>query len=164
MDIIKNPMVIGVLAGTLTYIYMKNDIDKKNKIREKKGKEPLEVNLLIPLAVTFCGWLIMYIYLENQNQTEEIYIQQIEHNPTGSIIGADMGIVEMEHVGGVRQRPVAQTQTMPKPMVKNIGVINQKQFTGELESSPLKLDFADSVKLDGANLNVPKYDMPDILQ
>ena len=62
-DIVKNPVIIGLFAGVLTYVYMewKNTKDyKKNKNKNKKKKE---VNLLIPLGVAIVFWFIAYAYL-----------------------------------------------------------------------------------------------------
>lgn len=65
MDIIKNPVIIGLFAGTLTYAYLVwNETQKmKNKKKYKKKK----INLLIPVIVTAIVWFIAYSYFEYQN-------------------------------------------------------------------------------------------------
>jgi hypothetical protein len=69
MDIIKNPVIIGLFAGTLTYIYMtyniKNETDEDNK-KNKKKKNIVNINLLIPLVVAVIFWFITYAYFENK--------------------------------------------------------------------------------------------------
>ena len=64
MDIIKNPVIIGLLAGTITYIYLKWSLDEKNKKRQKKGQKQEDINLMIPLVVSIIGWFIAYAYFE----------------------------------------------------------------------------------------------------
>jgi hypothetical protein len=66
MDIIKNPVVIGVLAGLITYVYMiwtTNQNKKKKKQHKKLGNG---ANLPIVLAVASIAWFIAYSYFENE--------------------------------------------------------------------------------------------------
>ena len=72
MDIIKNPVVFAMVGGLCTYLYMQYKLDEKNKIREKRGKKPEELNLLIPLAIAFIIWVISYMYLSNDIQNTQI--------------------------------------------------------------------------------------------
>jgi hypothetical protein len=65
MDIVKNPVIIGLLAGTITYAYLTWSLTEKNKKRQKKGQKKEEVNLIIPLVVTIIGWFIAYAYFEH---------------------------------------------------------------------------------------------------
>lgn len=64
MDILKNPIIIGLICGIITYGYLyytaKND-KKKNKLKK--------INLLIPLAVTCIGWFIAHAYFGNKKQS-----------------------------------------------------------------------------------------------
>ena len=71
MDIIKNPVIIGLTFGVLTYVYMvwvENEKMKKNK-KNKKNKKYIKkkINLLIPLVVTIITWFISYSYFEYKN-------------------------------------------------------------------------------------------------
>jgi len=70
MDIIKNPVVIGMFAGLGTYVYQKYNTDERNAKRRKKNKKAKleEVNLVIPLLVTLIVWFIAYAYLESDNK------------------------------------------------------------------------------------------------
>lgn len=70
MDIVKNPVIIGLLAGTITYAYLTWSLTEKNKKRQKKGKKKEEVNLLIPLVVAVIGWFIMYAYFEQSSEKQ----------------------------------------------------------------------------------------------
>lgn len=75
MDIIKNPIVIAILAGAITYVYLSRDSDENyNKKKNKKSKK--EINLAIPLVVAVIVWFLAYSYFEyNIDNT-----QQINHN------------------------------------------------------------------------------------
>lgn len=67
MDIIKNPVIIGLFAGVLTYLYMSWTIDEKNKKAKKNKNKKVqkeEVNLLIPLVVSVIVWFVSYGYFE----------------------------------------------------------------------------------------------------
>lgn len=66
MDIIKNPVVLGLIAGVLTYIYLwwskSNNSSKKNGKKYKKDKG--DVNIMIPGIVALVVWFIAYGYTE----------------------------------------------------------------------------------------------------
>ncbi len=57
MDIVKNPIIIAVVAGVAVYVYLSW---KSNNKKKHKKKEP--VNLLIPLAVAIIAWFMAYAY------------------------------------------------------------------------------------------------------
>ena len=80
MDIIKNPVVVGVICGIITYVYMKYTSDKINERRIKRMKKENinlkldKVNLLIPLAISIVGWFFATNYFENEEKTEQTII------------------------------------------------------------------------------------------
>lgn len=80
MDVIKNPIIIGLLAGTITYIYLSWNNNEKSKKKSKKNQK--EVNLLIPLVVAVIGWFITYAYFQysNENDNSDIIIPHISGN------------------------------------------------------------------------------------
>jgi uncharacterized membrane protein YidH (DUF202 family) len=53
MDILNNPIIIGLSVGALTYAYLSWVQNEKNERYKKKNKQHRieEVNLLIPLVV-----------------------------------------------------------------------------------------------------------------
>ena len=46
LEILKNPIFLGVLAGAITYLYLLWDNKKKKNLKSKKN-----VNIIIPLVV-----------------------------------------------------------------------------------------------------------------
>jgi sortase (surface protein transpeptidase) len=87
MDVIKNPVMIGLFAGLITYIYLhwknshnknkdksQNDQSTNNGSKNKNKEKKKNINLLIPLAVFIVFWFISYAYFSN----EEDIIGQIE--------------------------------------------------------------------------------------
>jgi hypothetical protein len=80
MDVIKNPIIIGLLAGTITYIYLTWNDNETSKKKSKKSKK--EVNLLIPLVVAVIGWFITYAYFQYNNESGngDIIIPHISGN------------------------------------------------------------------------------------
>jgi len=63
-DIVKNPIVIAILMGLITYMYM----DWKINRHIKKGKKKKQVNLLIPFAVAVVAWFIAFAYSNNASE------------------------------------------------------------------------------------------------
>lgn len=75
MDIIKNPIIVGLTMGALTYCYLSWTVNEKNEQNEKKKKgkrkEKETVNLLIPLVVAIIAWFIAYAYFEYSVDTND---------------------------------------------------------------------------------------------
>lgn len=70
MDVVKNPIMIGLVAGMITYMYIKwrnESMVKKNKNKKKKNKD---VNLLIPLSVFILFWFISYAYFSSDSNNK----------------------------------------------------------------------------------------------
>jgi D-alanyl-lipoteichoic acid acyltransferase DltB (MBOAT superfamily) len=65
-DIITNPVIIGLLAGLITYMYMRWRNDSNKNKKKKKN-----INLLIPFAVFVVFWFISYAYFSSSD--EEIH-------------------------------------------------------------------------------------------
>jgi flagellar basal body-associated protein FliL len=65
MDIVRNPVVIGLFVGTMTYAYLSHSAKDKNK--NDKNYKKQKINLMIPLVMALIGWFIAYAYFENKN-------------------------------------------------------------------------------------------------
>lgn len=66
-NIIKNPVMIGLIAGIITYTYMKWRNDKDNAKNKDKNKKKKDINLLIPLSVFIVFWFISYAYFSSSD-------------------------------------------------------------------------------------------------
>lgn len=67
IEIIKNPVIIGLTVGILTYIYLRWE-QSKNPLEKNKRKD---TNLLIPLGLGLGTWFISHNYFEDYNFTDE---------------------------------------------------------------------------------------------
>lgn len=81
MDIIKNPVILGLVAGVLTYLYMKwnksengkKTKGKKNRTKNKENDEQNEyTSLIIPAVVAAIVWFMAYGYFEYSKPTQDI--------------------------------------------------------------------------------------------
>lgn len=138
MDIIKNPVVVGVICGIITYVYMKYTSDKINERRIKRMKKENvklkldKVNLLIPLALSIVGWFFATNYFESEEKAEQIVV--VSDMPT------------MLDTGKI-------------PQTGGIGELN-KQMNNVIESLS---DSARSYHLISRGLNIPNnIKMPDV--
>ncbi|ATZ80589.1 hypothetical protein BMW23_0542 [Bodo saltans virus] len=79
-NIIQNPIIIGLVAGVIAYMYIKWKNDKeylKKKKRDPNTKQK-PVNLLIP-AIAFIVFVILsHFYLESQNTNTQIDLSTTE--------------------------------------------------------------------------------------
>lgn len=80
MDILKNPIVIGLFASVITYVYLSWNNNKNNKKKKSKNKKQ-DVNLLIPLIVGLIVWFIIYGYVEYNSSNTNIPTQIITDRP-----------------------------------------------------------------------------------
>jgi hypothetical protein len=61
MDIIRNPVIIGLTAGVITYYYMEY---KSRKMNNEKKKKTRIRQLIISFVVAFIFWFIAYGYFD----------------------------------------------------------------------------------------------------
>ncbi len=66
IDIIKNPVIIGLTVGVLVYLYIKWDSSKKEDKHKDKNKRK-DSNILIPLFLGTLSWFIANNYYDNYN-------------------------------------------------------------------------------------------------
>ena len=83
IDVIKNPVIIGLIAGVLTYIfilwYYKEKIKKDPRYRRTYA-------IFIPIFVGVIAWIISYIYF-SYNSVE--VMEEINMSQTGGDIFAN---------------------------------------------------------------------------
>lgn len=70
MEYIKNPIVIGVLMGSITYAYLYWMNEKKSK--ENPNEEKQKVNLLIPLGVVIVSWFLSSMLLDRTDDSTNV--------------------------------------------------------------------------------------------
>jgi hypothetical protein len=83
IDLLKNPIIVGLLAGICTYIYMKWQNDKKYKKNDKHKKE---VSLMIPIIVAMIMAFAMWSFFSQNSNGDELRQgqQQLPNNDLGS--------------------------------------------------------------------------------
>jgi hypothetical protein len=67
IEIIKNPVMIGLTIGVLVYIYLKWEQSQRPEEKNKRK----DTNLLIPLGIGTACWFIAHNYFENYNFTND---------------------------------------------------------------------------------------------
>ena len=71
LDILKNPIVLGVLFGAITYLYLMWSVDKK----DPKSKK--EVSIFTPLVVAAVVSIIAYVYFNYTSSDTTVQIPEI---------------------------------------------------------------------------------------
>ena len=136
IEIIKNPVIIGLTVGILTYIYLRWE-QSKNYLEKNKRKD---TNLLIPLGLAIASWFITHNYFENYNFTDDNggsdnYVEniidvgipqkiQIESGLTGgdaSLVNNINPIRQVQNTYHVLKRGVSipQSLNMPDVLLEN---------------------------------------------
>lgn len=65
-DIIKNPILHGILGGLLVYGYLYWEESKRKRKKEEKRKE---INLMYPFFALVLVAIVSYFYQQNQNKS-----------------------------------------------------------------------------------------------
>ena len=72
VEILKNPVIIGILAGTIVYNYMAWNRKKEIEKRLKKGKQIKESqkynDIIIPSIVAIIVWFITFAYFNYKEE------------------------------------------------------------------------------------------------
>lgn len=63
-DLVSNPLLIGLLAGAVTYFYLDWENKKKHKKNPKLQKR--KINYLVPIAVGLVVWFLACSYMESE--------------------------------------------------------------------------------------------------
>ena len=83
-NILKNPIILGVIATLISYgyLYIKNN-NKKNK---KKIKKKQNINIIPPITIGLVIGFLSYNYLENDSEINNIKNNNIQVIEGGSKI------------------------------------------------------------------------------
>lgn len=136
MDIIKNPVFIGIVFGGLSYLYLrwKNNNDTvagSGSGSGSKNRKPKDVNLLIPLVITIITWFLVYGYMH--------------YNKTISI--SDINI----------KTNLANNSAVPIPIPPNSNFVFKKEHLTSSNS-----DNTFSLLNGGGNINIPNK-LPNVM-
>jgi len=88
IDIFSNPVIIGLLVGILTYMYL---WWKNEEAYKKYPKNNRKTSILIPIATTVVTFILAYGYNYNLEQqlsgggSANIGSNQVEHNLGGNL-------------------------------------------------------------------------------
>lgn len=118
-NIIKNPTFIAVVAGVIAYTYIvwrKKQNKKKNKKNKRDNSE-----LYVAGIVTVLVWLIVYGYLNYNNNTQATNDQALQNVPTYKLVKdiseSPKSFTLINQTGGIAY-PMANTQ-MPDIFIDN---------------------------------------------
>lgn len=82
-EIIKNPVIIGLIAGSLVYTYLSWEREKRNEKRLKRGKkiknDDKYDDIIIPIITAVLFWFFAYGYI-NSNSQPNIHKLPINNN------------------------------------------------------------------------------------
>ena len=67
IEIIKNPIIIGLTIGIFVYLYLRWEQQQRPEEKNKRK----DTNLLIPLGIGTACWFIAHNYFENYNFTND---------------------------------------------------------------------------------------------
>jgi len=71
LEILKNPIVLGIFAGTIAYLYMLWDNEKKYKnAKDKYEKNKKDINLMIPLIIAVIVCIFSYAYFYSSDEVK----------------------------------------------------------------------------------------------
>ena len=77
-DILKNPIIIGLLVALITYVYMYWEANKKYEKNPKIKRE--QISILIPSIVGIIAWFIASGYFNNNNNNNNNNIIRLGGN------------------------------------------------------------------------------------
>ena len=81
--LIKNPVILAVIAGVIVYTYMAWNKKQEDEKRLKKGKkvkpENKYNNIIIPGVTAIIVWFIAYGYFNNKKSLTEVNLAQVSN-------------------------------------------------------------------------------------
>lgn len=71
LDILKNPIIIGLVVGVITYVFMLMRNTKKYK-KNQKSKEKNKPNILIPVIAAIVSGILVWLYFGSSETKPEM--------------------------------------------------------------------------------------------
>lgn len=87
-DLLKNPIIIGIIAGVLTYGYMYWEADRKHKQNPKVKRR--SVGFITPAVISVIVWFLASSYFDNSGSPSEAPKQSgttIQTQPQNNLLG-----------------------------------------------------------------------------
>nr|QBK88879.1 MAG: hypothetical protein LCMiAC01_05610 [Mimivirus LCMiAC01] len=101
-EIFKNPIIIGILAAGLTYLYLYWDAEKRYKAKPKLQRKP--VSIFIPGVVGIIAWFLVSGFFEEEiNYSNKMNTNVFVNNPNDVATGSmdlhllQKGTVKLPH-------------------------------------------------------------------
>ena len=166
-EIIKNPVIIGIVAGIIVYTYMSWNRKKENEKRIKKGKKIKLENkyddIIIPSIVAVLVWFIVYGYFnyktDNTNKAnipQQQYIL-VKDSPSDKV-GKSFTLVTKNQGITLPQTQIQQTQLQPLQPLQQPSIVQTTKPTiaigGTCPTQPVPAPVQSNIQLVGNN-NVP---------
>jgi hypothetical protein len=129
MDIVKNPVILGLVAGVLTYLYMKWNKNeeqkegKKGKGKKNKNKDKDEeseyTSLIIPAVVAAIIWFMAYGYFEYSKPSSDVAsVQQTLPNIPGYKLVKDASSSDQVRSFSLINKGVKIPNTLPDVFIE----------------------------------------------
>ena len=109
--LIKNPVILAVIAGLIVYTYMAWNKKQEDEKRLKKGKkiksENKYNNIIIPGVTAIIVWFIAYGYFNNNKTSNEVSLPQVSNpqykiaNDTASASDVRRSFTLVNKTGGI---------------------------------------------------------------
>jgi lipopolysaccharide export system protein LptC len=109
--LIKNPVILAVIAGVIVYTYMAWNKKQEDEKRLKKGKkiksENKYNNIIIPGVTAIIVWFIAYGYFNNNKTSNEVSLPQVSNpqykiaNDTASASDVRRSFTLVNKTGGI---------------------------------------------------------------
>lgn len=74
---LKNPIILGIFAAVLTYLYFLWDVEQKRK-QNPESEQPTKIGFVTPGVVGIIVWFITSTYFDNQQTVQEAVKPAIE--------------------------------------------------------------------------------------
>lgn len=120
VEILKNPVIFGLLAGAIVYNYMawnrKKEIEKRLK-KGKKIKDSMKYNdIVIPSIVAIIVWFISFAYFnyKEEQSTNPAQIRVQPNNPT-----------QIHHPQITSIPPIQTLQNSPSDIAHSFTMVNK---------------------------------------
>ena len=73
LTFLKNPIILGIIAGALTYLYLWWDADKKHKKNPTSKKQ--QASIITPAIIAVVVWFLASSYFDSGEETSDIGVE-----------------------------------------------------------------------------------------